>query len=397
MDLKFSPEDAAFQQEVREFLADAWPESVRSLRNPLHEEETEAERRYFEKLVEKGWSVPSWPVEHGGTGWTPTQKYIWDRESATAGTPTMSPFGTSMLAPVIYTWGSPEQQQTYLPPIRENRVQWCQGYSEPGAGSDLAALKTSAVRDGDHYVVNGSKIWTSNAHNADWIFCLVRTDSSGPKKQNGISFLLIDMKSPGIEVHPILILGNLHSVNTVTLTDVRVPVGNLVGEENKGWTYAKGLLTHERTGIAQVANSKANMARLKRIARDTDAGGAPLWDDPAFRHRVLSVEVELAALEMTELRTLATVERGGAPGPESSILKIKGTEIAQAIQELLVEVHGYYSLPYPDAQLLNNEGPIGPDTVFPSQRAFFYGRASSIFGGSNEIQRNIISKAVLGL
>jgi hypothetical protein len=273
---------------------------------------------------------------------------------------------------------------------------WCQGYSEPGAGSDLASLSTRAIRDGDDYVVNGTKIWTTGAHVADWMFCLVRTDTSG-KKQEGISFLLIDMTSPGITVNPIHLLGGIHSVNEVELKDVRVPAKNLVGEENKGWTYAKGLLTHERTGIAGVARSQTQLQRLRRIAGDTETDGGSLWDDADFRRRVHELEVELEALSMTELRVLAQVEQGGAPGPESSILKIRGTEISQAISMLQVEAFGYYGMAYPDHSLIDNEGPIGHPEVLPVMKGMLYGRASTIFGGSNEIQKNIISKAVLGL
>ena len=355
------------------------------------------EQHWFDALVARGWSVPHWPVEFGGTGWSATQHYIWDRETARAGCPQMSAFGARMLAPVLYTWGTPEQRARHLPPIREARITWCQGYSEPGAGSDLAALTTRAVRDGDHYVVNGAKTWTSGAHHADWMFCLVRTDAGARKKQEGISFLLIDMKSAGIEVHPILILGEQHTVNSVTLTDVRVPVGNRIGEENRGWTYAKGLLTHERTGIAGVARSQKQIEELKRIGAETRVDGGCLLDDPAFRRAVDEVSIELLALEMTELRTLATVEEGGAPGPESSILKIRGTEISQRIATLQIEAFGYYGLPYPEQTLQDNEGPIGPEFAVPAMKGMLFGRASSIFGGSNEIQKNIISKAVLGL
>jgi alkylation response protein AidB-like acyl-CoA dehydrogenase len=325
------------------------------------------------------------------------QKYIWDRETVNASCPNRSPFGATMLAPVLYTWGNAEQQARFLPAIREERVQWCQGYSEPNAGSDLANLQTRAERDGNDYVVNGSKIWTSSAHVADWMFCLVRTDAEAPRKQQGISFLLIDMNSPGIEVSPILLMGDLHSVNTVTLTDVRVPAENLVGEENKGWTYAKGLLSHERTGIALVARSQFALRRLRDYANDAKQDGTELLEDTDFKRKVDAVDIELRALEMLELRTLAAAEAGNAPGPESSLLKIRGTEIAQRIADLHIEALGYYALPYPDQTLIDNEGPIGPDYAVPALRDLFYGRAASIFGGSNEIQKNIIAKAVLGL
>ncbi len=399
MDLKLRQADLEFQTEVRAFIDRHWPAHVRNSAESALEYTSAipAVRQWFDALVARGWSVPNWPVEFGGTGWTPTQHYIWDRESARAQSPQLSPFGARMLAPVLYTWGTKEQQSCHLGPIREARVQWCQGYSEPGAGSDLAALTTRAVRDGDHYIVNGAKTWTSSAHLADWMFCLVRTDSGATKKQQGISFLLIDMKTPGIEVHPILILGGLHSVNSVTLTDVRVPVANRIGEENQGWTYAKGLLTHERTGIAGVARSQVNVAQLKRIAAETALDTGRLIDEPSFKRKIDEVEIELMALEVTELRTLASVEQGGAPGPESSILKIRGTEIGQRISDLTIEAYGYYGLPYPEQRLIDNEGPIGPELAVAALKEMLYGRASSIFGGSNEIQKNIISKAVLGL
>ena len=390
MELTLSTDDTQFLEDARAFIDRHWPVGVRTEKGTASEyggERSPEEQRWFDALVATGWSVPHWPVEHGGTGWTATQHYLWDRETARAGCPAMSAFGGRMLAPVLYTWGTREQQAQHLPPIREARVQWCQGYSEPGAGSDLAALATRAVRDGDHYIVNGAKTWTSGAHRADWMFCLVRTRSDASKRQEGISFLLIDMKSPCIEVFPIFILGGQHTVNSVTMTDVRVPIANRVGEENRGWTYAKGLLTHERTGIAGVARSQVQLDKLKRLAHE----------DAAFARKIAEVEIELLALEITELRTLATVQQGGAPGPESSILKIRGTEIAQRIADLQIEAFGYYGLPYPDEQLLDNEGPVGPEFAVPALRGMLFGRAASIFGGCNEIQKNIIAKAVLGL
>ncbi len=395
MNLELDAADRDFQAEVRAFIDAHWPDAARAQARDTVAREgrpSVVERAWFDALVARGWSVPHWPAAHGGANWSPTQHYIWARETAHADCPEMSPFGSRMLAPVLYTWGSPAQQAAHLPPIREARITWCQGYSEPGAGSDLASLTTRAVRDGDHYVVNGAKTWTSGAHHADWMFCLVRTDPHARKKQEGISFLLIDMRSPGIEIRPILILGEQHTVNGVTLNDVRVPLANRVGEENRGWTYAKGLLTHERTGIAGVARSQVALRRLRYLAL---ANG--LDDDDVFATKLDELEIELLALEMTELRTLATVEGGGAPGPESSILKIKGTEIAQRIDDLVIEALGYYALPYPAPQLIDNEGPIGPMNAVPAIRGMLYGRAASIFGGSNEIQKNIIAKAVLGL
>ena len=305
----------------------------------------------------------------------------------------MIPFGLKMVGPVIYTFGNDEQKKRFLPKILASDEWWCQGYSEPGAGSDLASLKTRAVRDGDDYIVNGAKIWTSYAQFADWIFCLVRTSTEG-KKQQGISFLLIDMKTPGIKVNPIVSIDAHHSLNEVEFNDVRVPVANLIGEENKGWTYAKALLAHERTAIAGVADSKRGVEVIKQFASAEVNGGTRLIDEPLFQKRLSDLEVELMALEFTELRVLASVAAGGAPGAESSMLKIKGTELQQQVQELTMEVAAYYQgvLPgAPEADVLGNA--LGPKAF----KSYMYGRAATIYGGSNEVQRNIIAKAVLGL
>ena len=399
MNLEFTAADLAFQSEVRTFIDTHWPLAQRKPRSVASEYRVMPPdiRRWFDALIARGWSVPHWPVAHGGTDWTPTQHYIWDREGARAGVPTPAPFGISMLAPVLWTWGTPAQQREFLPKIARHEMNWCQGYSEPGAGSDLASLQTRAVRDGDHYVINGTKIWTSGAHVSDWMFCLVRTDPKPKKKQEGISFILIDMTTPGITVSPILILGNQHSVNQVTFEDVCVPVDNLVGEQDRGWTYAKALLTHERTGIAGVGRTQNELVKLRRLAADTESDGARLIDNPAFRTKLDDAEVTCLALEMTELRTLAAVESGKAPGPESSLLKIKGTELQQRVSDLTMEALGHYAAPYFDPALGDNEPPVGPDVALSSLRGMLYGRAATIFGGSNEIQRNIIAKAVLGL
>lgn len=399
MNLEFSEADRAFQTEVRVFINKHWPESVHETAagHSRFVPRTEDANRWFQALVEAGWSVPSWPEKHGGCNWTATQTYIWDKELAEAGCPQMSPFGARMLAPVLYTWGTEEQQTRFLPSIREAKIQWCQGYSEADAGSDLAALRTKAEKVGEYYLVNGAKAWTTGAHTADWMFCLVRTSADVDKRQLGISFLLINMRSEGIRVEPIVTLGGLHSVNTVTLADVRVPVDQRIGEEGKGWTYAKSLLTHERTGIAGVARSRAELARLRRIAAETTQDTTVLAEDKSFQSKVDALEIELMALEITELRVLAQVAQSASPGPESSILKIKGTEIAQRLSALVVEAHGYYSIPYPETRYLDNEGPVGPQDATASMSGFLMGRASSIFGGSNEIQRNIVAKSVLGL
>ena len=404
MDLLFNAEDQAFQEQVRHFIGRHWPPSLASQqRRPQDVRDrfrprTEAEQAWFEALVEIGWSVPHWPVEHGGAGWRETQKYIWNRETTAAGCPQMSHFGARMLAPVIYTWGNKAQQERYLPPIREARVTWCQGYSEPGAGSDLASLATTAARDGDHYIVNGIKTWTTGAQVADWMFCLVRTDTQTEKRQQGISFILFDMKSEGVSVSPIITLGGQHSINQVTLDHVRVPIEQRIGAENQGWTYAKGLLTHERIGIAGIAQSQVQLKKVKAMLDDAVVGGAALAEDDDFTNRLLQLEIELSALEMTELRVLSQISEGGTPEPAASILKIKGTEITQRLYELAVEAHGYYALPYPPhSEALDNEGPIGPESAVPAISGLMSARAHSIFGGTNEIQRNIIAKTVLDL
>ena len=400
MNLDFSPEDNAFRQEVRTFIAENYPKALREKQErdePLSKEDHLSWHRI---LAKKGWAVPSWPVELGGTGWTPTQKYIWSEEQARADTIGILPFGVSMLAPVLYTFGTEEQKQRFLPGIREGLVWWCQGYSEPGSGSDLASLKTRAERvtgdDGkEYYIVNGQKTWTTLGQHADWGFFLVRTDPDA-KPQAGISFLLIDMKSPGISVRRITTLEGGHEVNDVFLDNVKVPVENRVFHENQGWTCAKALLAHERSGIAGVARSKRGLERLRQMASTelADAGGA-LIQDPFFRRKVAELEIDLTALEFTELRTLAGESSGKGPGPESSILKIKGTEIQQRLQELALEAAGHYGAPFL-GEAGHNSG-IGPRHSLGLAGDYFNGRKTSIYGGSNEIQRNIISKMVLGL
>ncbi len=398
MDISFKPEDEAFRSEVREFLASVPPHLKGSTRGELGKE---GQLEWHRMLFEKGWVAPGWPEEHGGTGWTITQKYIWQEECAEAEVPIVLPFGVTMVAPVIYTFGDDEQKAKYLPRILSGEDWWCQGYSEPGAGSDLASLRTKAElsEDGKHYIVNGQKTWTTLAQYADWIFCLVRTNPDAPKRQQGISFLLIDMKTPGIEVKPIITIGGHHEVNDVFFTDVKVPVENRIGEENQGWTYAKVLLGHERTGIAGVARSKKAIERLKEIMDQELQDGEPLSADPEFQKKIAELEIDLTALEFTELRTLAAESAGHNPGPESSVLKIKGTEIQQRLTELTLEAVGYYGYPFlSDEQLEGwNESPIGPDYALGSAPTYFNMRKTSIYGGSNEIQRNIIAKMILGL
>lgn len=397
MQLEFSPEEIAFQQEVRTFIAENYPENLRSVQDEGHDLSKEDFLSWHRILAKKGWIAPAWPVEYGGTGWTATQRFIWSEELAAADCVGTMPFGLSMVGPVIYTFGTPEQKAQFLPGILSGDDWWCQGYSEPGAGSDLASLRTKAVRDGDHYVVNGQKTWTTMAQYADWGFFLVRTDSNA-KAQEGISFLLINMKTPGVTVRPIITLGGEHEVNEVWLEDVRVPVANRIYEENKGWTCAKFLLAHERTGIAAVARSKRGVEKIKSIARTEQDGDHPLIANPFFKRKISELEIDLTALEFTELRSLAGEAAGKGPGPESSLLKIKGSEIQQRITELALEAVGHYGAPYfRGFGEGDNEHPIGPDYAHRAAPSYFNTRKTTIYGGSNEIQRNIIAKMVLGI
>ncbi len=398
MNLDFSPEEIAFRNEVREFIRENYPKELEGIgsREDLTREEFLA---WHKVLGKKGWSTPAWPEKYGGTGWTSTQRYIWSEENSRVDALMPLPFGVSMVAPVIYTFGNEEQKARHLPGIRSGEVWWCQGYSEPGAGSDLASLKTTAVRDGDHYVLNGQKTWTTLAQHADWGFFLCRTDPTAKKPQEGISFILVDMNTPGIEVKPIKLIDGTHEVNETWLTDVRVPVENLVGTENEGWTYAKFLLAHERSGIAGVARSKRGVERLRSIASEELVDGQPLLQSQDFARKISQLEIDLTALEFTELRTLASEAAGKGPGPESSILKVKGTEIQQRLTELTLEAVGNYGAPYGyGMENTGNDGfGVGPDHANFAAETYFNMRKTSIYGGSNEIQRNIISKMILGL
>jgi alkylation response protein AidB-like acyl-CoA dehydrogenase len=345
----------------------------------------------------KGWFGVGWSSENGGPDWTPMQRHIFDEECGLLDCPRLIPFGLRMVGPVIIQFGTPEQKAEHLPKILSSDVWWCQGYSEPGAGSDLASLKTRAIEENGHYIVNGQKTWTTMAQYADWIFCLVRTSDEG-KKQEGISFLLIDMKTPGITVNPIVTMDGGAEVNEVFLDDVKVPKENLVGEENKGWTVAKFLLGHERTSIAEIGRAKNQMARVKEIASAEQVDGLPLIEQTRFREKIARAELDLLALEMTMLRIVSAESAGGAPGPEASLLKIRGTELQQAITELLIEAIGYYSNPFVEEALDPgwNEPPIGPDYAAALAPYYFNMRKTSIYGGSNEVQRSIIAKMVLG-
>lgn len=400
MDLRFTGEEIAFREEVRDFFRTSLPEDIRREMIETGHVSKENFRRWTRILHDKGWAVPHWPVEHGGTGWDPIRQYIFLEELNQAPAPAPLAFGVNMVGPVIYTFGNEAQKKRFLPRIATLEDWWCQGFSEPGAGSDLASLKTTAIREDDHYVVNGQKTWTTLAQHADWIFCLVRTDKE-VQKQRGISFLLIDMKSEGVTVRPIQTMDGGHEVNEVFFDNVRVPVENLVGEENKGWSYAKFLLGNERVNIARVGVSKERIRRIKELAAAQTVDGAPLISDPAFRARVAAVEVQLKALEMTQLRVLSDEVKSekGVQNPASSILKIKGAEIQQATTELLMDVVGPYALPYREEAPGDgrNEPPIGPDWAAAIAPTYFNMRKVSIYGGSNEIQKNIIAKAILGL
>ena len=394
MDVTFSPDEEAFRSEVREFIRDNLPADVKgkTRRDYTTREEFLA---WHKVLHKKGWVAPLWPKEYGGTGWTVTQRYIFNEECAKAETPMVLPFGIAMVGPVIYTYASEEQKKKYLPRILSGEDWWCQGYSEPGAGSDLAGLKTRAVREGDHYIVNGQKTWTTLAQYADWIFCLVRTDTS-VKMQEGITFLLIDMKTPGITVKPIIVLDGAHEVNEVFFDNVKVPVENRVGEENKGWTYAKFLLVHERSGIAGVARSKKAIERLREVARSETIDGTPLLETDDFSRKIAELEIDLSALEYTELRTLAQ-ERAAATRVRKARSSRSGARrSSSASTELTVEAIGYYGYPN-ERGFGDNEYPVGPGLRVRPAGHYLNMRKASIYGGSNEIQRNIIAKAVLGL
>jgi alkylation response protein AidB-like acyl-CoA dehydrogenase len=391
MDLNYSVEDRAFGAEVRAWLDANLPRDLKAKVLNHRRLAKDDMVRWHKIMAAKGWSAPNWPVEWGGTGWTPTQKHIFDEECARAGTPPILPFGVNMVAPVMLRFGNEAQKRYYLPRIYDCTDWWCQGYSEPGSGSDLASLKTRAERRGDKYIINGQKTWTTLGQHADMIFCLVRTDPE-VKKQEGISFLLIDMHTPGITVRPIITLDEDREVNEVFFDDVEVPAENLIGEENKGWTYAKYLLGHERTGIAQVGRSKRELEFLKKVAGEQQAGGASLMQDIRFASKVADLEIELMALEITVMRVLTADTKG--PGPEASLLKVKGTEIQQRLTELMVEAIGPRALPFHVERFDDAEAGEVTDQL---AAYYFNYRKTSIYGGSNEIQKNIMTQMILGL
>jgi alkylation response protein AidB-like acyl-CoA dehydrogenase len=392
MDLNFTPEEQAFRQQVRGWVAEHLPKDIsHKVHNALRLSKDDLQR-WAKILGKQGWHGWAWPTQFGGPGWNAIQRHLFEEECALAGAPRVVPFGPVMVAPVIMAFGSPEQQKRHLPGIMSGDVWWSQGYSEPGSGSDLASLKCRAERRGDYYVVNGQKTWTTLGQYGDWIFCLVRTDSSG-KPQTGISFLLIDMKSPGITVRPIITMDGEHEVNEVWFDNVEVPADNLVGEENKGWTYAKYLLAHERTNIADVNRSKRELERLKRIAK-----AEKVYDDTRFRDEVAKLEVEIVALEMMVLRVLSAESSGKQSLDVAGLLKIRGSEIQQRLTELLMLAAGPYSVPFiHDAMEAGWQGDhVGAAYCAPLAATYFNVRKTTIYGGSNEVQRNIVAQTVLG-
>ena len=398
MDLNFTPQEEAFRAEVQAFLKAKLPERIATKVKAGQRLSKADQDEWHAILNERGWLANHWPEAYGGPGWGAVEKFIFDTECALAGGPRIVPFGVNMLGPVLIKFGNEAQKQYWLPRILSGEDWWCQGYSEPGAGSDLASVKTTAVRQGDHYIVNGQKTWTTQGQHANMIFCLVRTDREA-KAQSGISFLLVDMNSPGVELRPIRTLDGDKEVNEVFFTDVKVPVENLVGEENKGWTYAKYLLTYERTGIAGVGFCIAALAKLKVVAAKVIKNGKPLDQDPLFAARMAQVEIDLENMKTTNLRVIAAVAGGGVPGAESSMLKIRGTEIRQEILSLIRRAVGPYALPFIEEAQYEGyaDEPVGPKEAATAAANYFNYRKLSIFGGSNEIQKNIISKMILGL
>jgi alkylation response protein AidB-like acyl-CoA dehydrogenase len=399
MDLSFTADELRFRDEVRAFIRASLPQDISD--KIVHGKRLEKDDylRWHKILHEKGWVAPTWPREFGGPGWNAVQQYIFEEECADAGAPPLMPFGLRMVAPVIMKFGSKEQQDYYLPRILSGEDWWCQGYSEPGSGSDLASLKMRAERHGDKYILNGQKTWTTLAQHADMIFCLVRT-ATDVRAQEGISFVLVDMKTPGVTVRPIIMLDGEHEINEVWFENVEIPVANRVGEENKGWTYAKYLLGHERTGNAGVGYCKRWLKQAKQQAAAVPgSGGRTLLEDARFRDKIAQVEIDLMALEITNLRVIAMESERKGPGPEASMLKVKGTEIQQALTELMMQAVGHHAIPWqPQALDHGYDGAIsGPEFAPPAAGEYFNYRKASIYAGSNEIQRNIISKMMLGL
>ena len=393
MNLDFTDEDRAFRQEIRDFLREALPDDLRRKMIERRHLGKDDIVRWQRIMNARGWAVPAWPVEWGGQDWTPTQRYIFQEEMALAHAPEGSPFNVNMIGPIIARFGTDEQRRKFLPATANIDIWWCQGFSEPGAGSDLAGLKTAAVRDGDDYVINGQKIWTTQAQYADWMFALVRTDNSG-KKQQGITFLLLDMRTPGLTIRPIPSIDGISDLNEVFFDDVRVPVANRIGEEGRGWDYAKHLLGNERSGIARIGLSKERMALLRELEIElSDKGVLDAREREQLRRKLAEAEVELRALELTQLRVVAADASGeGGANSAASILKVKGTELQQRMTELIMELAGPAGLAWD-----HDAGGEAPGWAEAAATYYFTMRKVSIFGGSNEIQRNIIAKTVLGL
>ncbi len=404
MDLAFSTEELAFQTEVRDWITANMPSEVaeESRRSRTSHVSKERLLQWQKKLASRGWLCPNWPKEFGGPGWNSTQKFIFEMEMARADSPYLSSFSIKMVAPVLMKYGSEAQKKRFLPKIAAAEELWCQGYSEPGSGSDLASLRTKAERQDDHYVVNGQKIWTTNAHWADWMFCLVRTSSEG-KRQEGISFLLIDMKTPGIKVDPIYLVDGTrtpmrHEVNQVFFTDVKVPVENRVGEENKGWTYAKYLLEFERGGQAHGPRLRKAFRHLQTLSKTLMDSADPLSANPHWREKMAALEMEIDAIEMNELMFYSSLKTGDAPGNMASIVKMRGTEVGQKVTELAVEAVGWYGAPFTELRNYDsNVVPVGGEYVDDVSPRYFNTRKTTIYGGSSEVQRNVLAKAMLGL
>jgi alkylation response protein AidB-like acyl-CoA dehydrogenase len=404
MDLAFNAKELAFQQEVRDWITANMPPEVaeESRRSRTSHVSKERLLQWQKKLASRGWLCPNWPKEFGGPGWNSTQKFIFEMEMARADSPYLSSFSIKMVAPVLMKYGSEGQKKRFLPKIAAAEELWCQGYSEPGSGSDLASLRTKAERQGDHYVVNGQKIWTTNAHWADWMFCLVRTSNEG-KRQEGISFLLIDMKTPGIKVDPIYLVDGTrtpmrHEVNQVFFTDVKVPVENRVGEENKGWTYAKYLLEFERGGQAHGPRLRKAFRHLQTLSKTQMDSAEPLSANPHWREKMAALEMEIDAIEMNELMFYSSLKTGDAPGNMASIVKMRGTEVGQKVTELAVEAVGWYGAPFTELRNYDsNVVPVGGDYVDDVAPRYFNTRKTTIYGGSSEVQRNVLAKAMLGL
>tara|TARA_B000000532_G_scaffold242699_1_gene237254 strand:- start:703 stop:1899 length:1197 start_codon:yes stop_codon:yes gene_type:complete len=398
MNLNFSPEEISFQEEVRDFLKQELTQDLVNAAKHTSAVFTEKEvaMKWQKKLANKGWLVPSWPEEYGGTNWTQTQRYIFSSECAKAGAPNLIPMGLAMIGPLLLGKGTKEQKDYYIPRIISGEDYWCQGYSEPGAGSDLASLQCKAERVGDEYVINGTKIWTTHAHLANKIFCLVRTDNSG-KNQEGITFLMLDMNQPGVKVEPILTMAKDHDFNQVVFTDAVAKVSDRIGEENQGWSVAKYLLEFERSGGIGGSKSLSDLDFIRRLIKKISSTHKDSSFADTYNTKVAELEIKALSIQYTSLRILSSLTKGDSPGPESSMMKTLVTDLEQEISELALEVIGYYGIPFQDTSLGSNKPAIGDEDYRSIAGKYQNLRATTIYGGSNEIQRNIMAKAVLGL